>query len=106
MILQELKKFPLKTTIIHGAAKGADRIAGEIAVGLGFNEVIAVPANWDKHHRAAGPIRNQVMLDMKPDLVLAFHDDPNLGKGTADMVSRARRAGVEVQVFIKEEKDA
>jgi hypothetical protein len=35
---------------------------------------------------AAGPIRNQRMLDWGPDLVVAFAG----GKGTADMVRRAR----------------
>jgi len=50
------------------------------------------PADWDKHGKAAGPIRNQEMLDQHPDFVLAFPG----GNGTADMVARARRAGVPV----------
>lgn len=53
-------------------------------------------ADWDKHGKAAGPIRNQQMLDEgKPDLVLAFAG----GKGTDDMCRRARAAGVEVRRF-------
>jgi hypothetical protein len=51
-------------------------------------------AQWKKHGRAAGPIRNQRMLDEgKPDLVVAFPG----GRGTADMIRRAERAGVPVQ---------
>jgi hypothetical protein len=50
-------------------------------------------ADWHAHGKAAGPIRNQRMLDEgKPDLVVAFPG----GKGTADMMRRARAAGVEV----------
>jgi hypothetical protein len=49
-------------------------------------------AEWKKYGPAAGPIRNQRMLDWGPDLVVAFSG----GKGTADMVRRARAAGVEV----------
>jgi hypothetical protein len=44
--------------------------------------------------KAAGPIRNQRMIDEgKPDLVIAFPG----GRGTADMVSRAKKAGIPVQ---------
>ena len=51
------------------------------------------PADWQKHGRAAGPIRNQQMLDEgKPDLVVAFDG----GRGTADMIARAEKAGVRV----------
>jgi hypothetical protein len=50
-------------------------------------------ADWNTHGRAAGPIRNQRMLDeVKPELVVAFPG----GRGTADMVRRAREAGVNV----------
>lgn len=43
--------------------------------------------------RSAGPKRNQRMLDKgKPDLVLAFPG----GDGTADMVRKAKSAGVPI----------
>jgi len=52
-----------------------------------------VRAKWSKHGRAAGPIRNQEMIDeCKPDLVVAFPG----GRGTADMVRRAKAAGIRV----------
>jgi len=55
-------------------------------------------ADWDAHGKAAGPIRNQHMLDEeKPDLVVAFPG----GKGTADMVRKAKAAGVKV-IEVKE----
>jgi hypothetical protein len=80
------------TTIIHGAARGADTLAGNFAKSRGIPE-IACPANWAKHGLKAGFLRNQAMLnDHKPDLVIAFPG----GRGTADMVRRARRAKVAV----------
>jgi hypothetical protein len=51
------------------------------------------PADWTRHGKAAGPKRNQLMLDKeKPDLVIAFPG----GKGTADMVARAKAQGFKV----------
>lgn len=78
-------------TIVHGAAKGADSLAGEIAHDLGYR-VVAHPADWATHGKAAGPIRNKAMLDTGVDLVVAFPG----GRGTAHMVSIARKAGVPV----------
>ena len=51
-----------------------------------------MPADWEKWDTAAGPKRNQMMLDQKPDIILAFPG----GRGTADMIARAEQAGVEV----------
>lgn len=85
-------------TVIHGGASGADNAAGRMARELNL-EVEVHPADWKKHGRAAGPIRNQEMLDSGVDLVLAFPG----GRGTADMVRRAREAGVEVKEINEEE---
>lgn len=79
--------------IIHGGAKGADACAARWAkcYGVPSHEF---PANWNEHGRAAGPIRNQTMIERgKPDLVIAFEGGP----GTADMVRRAKKAGIEVR---------
>lgn len=85
--------------IIHGAARGADSIAGKIARRQSVKEE-AYPAEWDKYHKAAGPIRNQQMLtEGRPTLVLAFHDNIEKSKGTRDMVDKAKRAGIETRVY-------
>lgn len=53
----------------------------------------AFPADWAAYDRAAGPIRNARMIaEGKPDIVLAFPG----GRGTANMVAQARKAGVRV----------
>lgn len=93
-IQRVLSAYPSGTIVIEGGAKGADRIANNIANELGF-KVITFPANWKKFGRAAGPIRNQQMLDEgKPDRVIAFHHDLKKSRGTANMVKQARKAGV------------
>lgn len=87
--------------VIHGAAKGADRLAGYAAKSLGL-EVREYPADW-KLGKAAGVIRNQQMLDSeKVDLVLAFHDDLENSKGTKDMVERAKKAGIAIRRYSHE----
>lgn len=84
------------TTIIHGAARGADRIAGGIATGLGY-EVREFPADWRGKGRAAGVLRNLEMLDQKPDLVLAFQRSGSTG--TQHTIDEARRRGIPVEVI-------
>ncbi len=94
-----LAHLPADTVIIHGAARGADTIAGEEAARCGL-EVKAYPADWDKYHKAAGPIRNKQMLDEgEPTEVFAFHNDLLSSKGTKDMCKRALKAGLKVTVF-------
>lgn len=79
--------------IIVGGAPGADTLAEEWADVWGVRKRVFL-ADWKKHGKAAGPIRNQRMIDEgKPDLVIAFKG----GRGTADMVSRAKKAGIPVR---------
>lgn len=77
--------------IVEGGAAGADTLAREWATAHGI-ECKTFAADWAAHGKAAGPMRNQLMLDSGVDGVLAFPG----GRGTADMVSRARRDGVTV----------
>ena len=98
-IRRELSKLnPADDTIMHGAARGADSIAGSEAKAMGFT-VRSYPAQWDTHGRSAGPIRNRLMLSQGPQLVLAFHPDITTSKGTKDMVMIARKAGIETKVY-------
>jgi predicted Rossmann-fold nucleotide-binding protein len=79
-------------TVIHGGCRGAD----EAAAVWGASEhakVIACPADWKKHGKAAGPMRNRrMLLDHKPDIVIALPG----GRGTADMIRQAEAEGVRV----------
>lgn len=86
--------------LIHGHAKsGADAMADAAARRLGMiagADLIRVPADWKRYGKAAGPIRNQKMLDdHEPDVVAAFRATGK-SSGTDDMIQRAQRAGVHV----------
>lgn len=87
-------KFGGDLTVVHGGANGADRMAGKLAEAMCW-PVVVFPAHWESYGRAAGPIRNQEMLDKgKPDFAIAAHRNLSTSKGTADMVRRLERAGV------------
>lgn len=101
--------------VIHGAAAGADKIAGDVAYQWGIDErrtlrILSYPADWNLDGNAAGPIRNARMLaDGKPDRGLAFGplwkrvDRSGLAgvpfkhSGTGDMVAKMLRAGLPVR---------
>jgi len=79
--------------LIHGGATGADRLACEWAESVGML-TREFPAKWKLRGRAAGPIRNQEMIDEgRPDFVVAFPG----GRGTSDMKKRAKKAGLPVR---------
>lgn len=89
-------------SIVEGEAEGADSMARDIGKVLGF-EVISEPADWDRYHKAAGPIRNAKMLTHKPILCLAFHKNIQESKGTLNMITQARKVGVPVILVDAEE---
>lgn len=83
------------TQVIHGAARGADSLAGIWARARGIDEkpYPVLKGDWDKHGKRAGSLRNREMLvDGKPDIVVAFPGH----NGTWDMIQQARYAGVHV----------
>lgn len=92
LIEAALKHIPPRDAVmVHGAARGADNIAAHTWVTMG-GTCEPHPANWDKYGQAAGHIRNQEMVDSGLDLLIAFPG----GNGTANMVERAKKAGVRV----------
>jgi len=57
-------------------------------------------ADWDRHGRAAGPIRNAEMLDdFKPDLVIAFFKFGAGNRGTGGCVSLAGEREIPVTPY-------
>lgn len=70
--------------VIQGGARGADALAAAWARDRGVRCETYI-ADWDREGPAAGPRRNQRMLEGgRPELCLAFPG----GSGTADMVTR------------------
>lgn len=102
LILTELKEFPPGTVVIEGGARGADTLAKRVAESLfGEDSVEEYPADWAQFGRAAGPIRNQQMLDEGfPTTVLAFHSNIAESRGTRDMIKRALKVGVPVKLVV------
>lgn len=78
--------------IIQGGANGADLLAADWTHERGVFSTTFL-ADWENQGRFAGPARNQRMIDEgNPDLVIAFPG----GRGTADMMRKARKAGIKV----------
>lgn len=81
------------SVVIEGGAAGIDSIASKWGRSASFVSVKTFRADWKSHGKAAGPIRNSTMLqEGQPHFVIAFPG----GKGTANMVALARKAGVHV----------
>lgn len=92
--------------LIHGACRGADMKA-EVWAKAFEVPYYGFPARFKTGEAGPGegPIRNQRMLDeARPTMVVAFHDDLAASKGTADMVRRAKEAGVPVYHFTSDGK--
>lgn len=77
--------------IIQGGAKGADKLAQDWAY-MCNKPCLRVPAEWSKHGKKAGILRNIKMLQYGPNLVVAFPG----GRGTAHMTKIAKEAGIDI----------
>ena len=91
-MLDALHKSNPIDVLIEGDARGADRLAGYWARKHHITN-LKFPADWKRYGKAAGGIRNALMLaEGKPDLVVAFPG----GNGTRNMMNKAKDAGIEV----------
>jgi protein-tyrosine phosphatase len=100
-ITTELKSLPKYSRVIHGGCKGVDLYAGAIARSLGLEEVVySIPQEeWNRLGNSAGPIRNRRMLvEQTPDMILVFHPDIAMSKGTSDMMVQGWNSGVSVYI--------
>lgn len=93
-------------TIVHGAARGADRLAGAIARARPdlFIEEQHPVTDWGSKElgtfdRTAGHRRNQRMVDLGATVVLAFPSRSAKNAGTWSCVGKAKVADLEVRVF-------
>lgn len=83
------KSLPI-TEVVSGSAPGADTrgIEWAKAKGIPYTEF---PANWNKHGRAAGPIRNEQMAKYADALIVFMRF---AGSGTRSMIRIARRNNI------------
>jgi len=96
--------------ILHGGCPtGADKIAADIIAAP--NRITGEPPykpKWDQYGRFAGPLRNQAMIDTRPDFVLGFlnpcrkgpdcvryrHEGEHWSHGAQDCADRAIKTGI------------
>lgn len=92
--------------VVHGGARGADTLAGEWVKKmqtLGYQVVAEVhPADWDRHGKSAGVIRNQDMVDAGADVCLAFPEGES--RGTRHCMKAAKKAGIPVINFAERDQ--
>ena len=83
-------------SIVSGMARGADRLAVQFAREHDV-KLHKFPADWDRHDKAAGFIRNDKMAKFANGL-LAFWDGKS--RGTAHMINAARQQKLQfIHVF-------
>ena len=92
---------PPGTIIVSGGASGADRLAERFAGQYGLATEI-YPADWETHGKAAGPIRNKLIV-AACDSVVAFWDGHS--RGTINTIELARAAGKPVTVVLFKEME-
>ena len=80
--------------VLSGCAKGADRLGERWAEARGYR-LEKFPADWSKHGKAAGMIRNSEMIK-QADALVAFWNGRS--RGTEDSVDKARKVGLKVKV--------
>lgn len=83
------------TEVVCGGAKGVDQLGADWAY-LHKNRIKWFPADWDKHGRYAGPLRNRAMADYAEALIAVW--DGN-SRGTKHMIDCATKKGL--KVFVK-----
>lgn len=81
--------------IIEGGAKGADEHARSWASEKMVRN-ITYPAEWAKHGKPAGRIRNRLMASDGAEVCLAFWDGKS--PGTGDMICVAVEHGIPVRI--------
>lgn len=94
-LLPYLRKNPI---VIHGAQRGADRHAERICKEIGMrcipfppDEKVPSPARYHQ--------RNDQMIDLGPDLVMAFKRIGYANAGTQSVIDKARDLKITVQQF-------
>lgn len=79
------------TCLVEGGARGADRLGRLWAISRGVR-YLTFAADWDRHGKSAGFLRNAEMLNSGAEGVIAFPG----GRGTAHMIRISKERSVPV----------
>lgn len=81
--------------VVSGSARGVDRL-GESWANFNKTPIKRFPADWDRHGKGAGYIRNAEMAEYGEALVALWD---GRSKGTKHMIDTALKKGLPVSVF-------
>lgn len=86
--------------VISGKARGADSLGEKWANDVGV-KVVEFPADWNKHGKSAGYIRNEQMAKYAVEgnsvgVLVAFWDGES--RGTKHMIDLAEKYGMNIRV--------
>lgn len=99
LVYEVLAELPSDATIIHGNETGADTFVKEAAIRLGLHRMEfatqGAPAPAPDPDR---PTRAIAMLNEKPDLVIAFHQNLDQSKGTVQILKEAKIRHIAIQL--------
>jgi hypothetical protein len=80
--------------IVSGGARGTDKLGERYATETG-RDLKIFPADWNKHGKGAGHIRNKQMAEYS-DMLIAFWDGES--KGTKNMIDTSIKLGLIVHI--------
>jgi uncharacterized phage-like protein YoqJ len=89
VFIKKLAEKDPSTIILSGGARGVDTWAVETAQSVGLKTEVIL-ADWEKHGKAAGMIRNTTLVE-RADKIVAFWDEGS--KGTLDTILKAKKMG-------------
>ncbi len=87
------------THIVSGGAKGADSLAKKFANEFGIPLIEHFP-NWEKYKKAAGYIRNELIIN-DSDVVFAFWDGKSKGTKNSIDIARAKKKTLIITKYLK-----
>lgn len=88
-------QLPVNVEIVSGGANGADKLGERWAESLAF-PVKRFPADWNKHGKSAGPIRNEEMAKYATHCVV-FWDGKS--RGSKNMIDTAAKYKLPTRVI-------
>lgn len=90
--------LPANTVVVSGGARGVDTWAADAAIQRELTVVI-IRADWERHGKAAGYLRNALVVE-EADQVVAFWDGTS--RGTKHTIELARESGKLAHIYLRQ----